>query len=238
MKNKHSEQDETMQEQPDFKRLGILMVVGVLVIISAFILITKSAAKKTPPKETAQTVKTATGKKTPAQPIPTIQKFMAASDVTWNAKAGIVYPYKFSYPATLPLVVFINDLTDKVAIAWNNIPPQQNLLLNMEFVNDRDPKYAALPKIEFVKNWYKFFSGLTGVSKIEPFTNTQGMKGYKAWYINTANSAPNLDVFFEVPKRNDIMIHMANGIIDPPVFDKILDTVRWEEKNPTPTIKK
>ena len=164
-----------------------------------------------------------TDKQPPTAPL----RFTAPSNDTWKTQSGKVYPYSFSYPSSLPLVVFPNDPIDSIAIQWGNIPPQQNILMNIEFIDKRDPTAVNKPKYEFVKNWYKFFSGLKGVSKVQPFTNTAGMKGYKATYINWADQTPNVDVFFEVPKENNIMIHVANGILEPATFDRILDTIKW-----------
>lgn len=158
---------------------------------------------------------------------PTPVRFTALSTENWKSLGGKIYPYSFSYPSSLPLVVFPDDTTDSVAIAWNNIPPQINILLNMEFINKRDPKSLQQSKIEYVKNWYRFFSGLKGLSKIDQFTNMNGLKGYKAVYINTLNQTPNVDVFFEVPKNPDKLIHLANGVLDPGLFDRMVDSVRW-----------
>lgn len=161
--------------------------------------------------------------KPPTAPI----RFTAPADVEWNIFGGTVYSYTFSFPKTLPLVVFPSDLTDSVAIAWGNIPPQQNILLNVELIDKRDSTYVNKPKIEYVRNWYKYFSGLKGVAKVEPFTNTNGLKGYRASYINTADQSPNVDVFFEIPGQPTIMIHLANGILDPEIFNRIVDSLRW-----------
>jgi hypothetical protein len=171
-------------------------------------------------------------------PSPTVQptavplKFTADATTTWNVQTGKTYPFSFSYPSTLPIVVFTNDPTDSIGIVWGNTPPQMNILANVEFIQDRDPKLVKQQKLEYVRNWYKFFSGLKGVASVQPFTNTGGMKGYKAQYVNYANTSPNLDVFFEVPNQPEIMIHMANGIIDSALFEKIIDSVKWT----TPTV--
>lgn len=177
---------------------------------------------------------------TPVQPSTAPLRFTAASTVSWNIQTGNIYPHSFSYPSTLPLVFFPGDASDSVAIAWGNIPPQLNILLNMEFIDKRDEEYIGKPKIEFVRNWYKYFSGLKGVARVEPFTNTNGLKGYKASYINYADTSPNTDVFFEVPGSDSILIHMANGILDPVIFDRIIDSLKWTPptkapNTPTPT---
>jgi hypothetical protein len=224
--------NEPVTQQPDIAKLAAATVIG-FVILGITIFAVYQYSQKNSQKNNPSVTSNSTGKENAKnqtnqnQPPTAPLRFTVLANESWNAKSGNIYPYTFSYPASLPLVVFINDLTDSVAISWGNIPAQQNVLLNIELIEKRDPKYVDMAKIEYVKNWYKFFSGLKGVSKLEPFTNTNGMKGYKVWYINSADASPNLDVFFEVPKYNNIMIHMANGIIDPPVFDRMVDTVRW-----------
>lgn len=221
-------------EQPDFPKLILATVIGVLLLGGAVY-----AAYRYSQKQAGNIVlpggvtylgpsPSATG---PAnvQPPTAPLRFTVASNVSWIKQTGKIYPYTFSYPTTLPLVAFSNDGSDSIAIAWGNIPAQYNILLNMEFIKSRDPKYLDQPKIEYVKNWYKFFSGLKGVKKVEPFTNTNGMKGYKATYINLSNQTPNTDVFLEAPNDPNLMIHLANGVIDPPIFDRMIDSLSWNK---------
>jgi hypothetical protein len=165
------------------------------------------------------------------QPTSSPQKFKVDTTVDWKPQKGKIYPFSFSYPSTLPLVVFTDDATDSVAIAWGNIPPQQNILLNIEFIDKRDPKLVKETKLDYVKNWFKFFTGLKGVANVTPFTNTNGMKGYKAIYINTVDATPNVDVFFEIPNQPTRMLHMANGILETNLFDRIVDSVKWNKTN-------
>lgn len=162
----------------------------------------------------------------PVKPTP-IPRFTAGLNDAWKIVQGKVYPYSFSYPETLKLVAFPNDGTDSIAIVYGDIAPQQNILSNIELIDKRDPKLAKQEKLEYVKNWYKFFSGLKGVSKVDEFTNANGLKGYRAVYINTANQTPNVDVFFEVPGKNNILIHFANGMLDPALFERIIDSLKW-----------
>jgi len=152
----------------------------------------------------------------------------------WIERRGIVYPFTFSHPETLELVIFINDPSDSVGIVWGNIPPQQNLLFNAEKIDGRDTKFVRQPKIEYVRNWWKHFSGLKGVSQVTQFTNSNGLKGYRASYINYADASPNVDIFFEVPRNPNLLLHFANGILDPKVFDRIIDSVAWSPITPSP----
>lgn len=165
----------------------------------------------------------------------TIPKFTADVSVVWNIQTGRIYPYSFSYPATLSFVVFSNDPSDSFGIVWGNTTPQQNLLIYMEIFDSNKPELAREPKIDYVKNWYKKWSGLKGVKSVVPFTNANGLKGYKAQFINTAGATPNWDVFFEVPGKPDVMLHLANGILDSTIFDKIIDSVKWGPSSPIPS---
>lgn len=163
----------------------------------------------------------------------TVPKFSAASDVAWKTWVGRIYPYEFSYPETLPLVIFPGDQTDSVAIAWNNIDPRVNILINMEFMQKRDPQMKGKPAIEFVQNWYKYFSGLQGVASIEKITTVTGLKGYKAKYINAAGQTPNTDVFYEIPAKPNMLLRLASGILSEEIFNRMADSIRWNPPVPT-----
>jgi len=220
-------------EQPDFTKLAIATLVGVIilggVLYAAYRYSQNQAGNIVLPGGVTYLGPSPSPFEKEKQPPTAPLRFTAASDVEWKSHTGKIYPYSFAYPATLTLVVFPNDVTDSVAISWGNIPPQQNILLNFELIDKVDAKYVDLPKIEYVKNWYHYFSGLKGVAKVEPFTNTNGLKGYKAAYINFADTSPNTDIFFEVPDRRDLMIHIANGILEPKIFDRMIDSLKWTE---------
>jgi hypothetical protein len=233
------EQDK-IEKQPDAKKLAIATI-GSIIILVAAIYAAYLYAQRQPGGIVLPAGTTYLGPSntpvpptaTPAQPPTAPQRFSAPKDDKWNIWRGKLNPYVFSYPSSLILLIFPGDTTDSVAISWGNIPPQQNLLINMEYVDQRDSTYVTQPKIQYVRNWWKFFSGLRGVSKVEEFTNTQGLKGYKAQYINYMNATPNTDVFFEIPGNQNDLVHLANGILDPVLFDRIVDSVRWESATPT-----
>ena len=170
-------------------------------------------------------------------PLPTTTelKFTTDATVPYKEFIGSIHPFTFSYPETLNLVTFAEDPPrDTIAIVWGNKPPQENILLNIEVIKERDKNLVNKPKIEFVQNWWKNFSGLKDVASVTPFTNVKGMKGYRAQYVNWANTAPNIDIFFEVPSRPDILVHLANGILDATIFNRIVDSFLWLESSPTP----
>lgn len=161
------------------------------------------------------------------------KKFTVNADVTWKTWKGRIYPFEFSYPETLPLVVFPNDQTDSVAIAWEDFDPRTNILVNMEFIDKRDPKMAGKPAVDFVQNWYKYFTGLKGLSTVEKITTITNLKGYKAKYINTNNETPNTDIFYEIPGKPNLLLRLANGVLAEDVFNRIVDSVRWNPPSPT-----
>lgn len=153
----------------------------------------------------------------------------------WVSFKGTIFPYTFSHPNTLPLATFPNDESDSVGIVWGNIAPEKNILLNLELIEKRDPAFVRRPKEQYVRSWHKYFTGLKDIASLTTFENSNGLKGYRARFINTADQTPNVDVFFEVPERDDLMIHLANGVLDPAIFDRIVDSVKILPLSPTPT---
>ncbi len=157
-------------------------------------------------------------------------KFAVTRDAVWVTVRGRIYPYAFESPKTLKLVTFPNDTYDIYAIAWNNTPPDQNVLIGVDNLESRDSakQYINVAKRSYVETWYKQF-GLKGVASITEFTNSKGLKGYRAKYIDSAGRTPNDDVFFEVPNPQYV-IHLASGILDASAFNHIVDSVSWSTK--------
>ncbi len=159
------------------------------------------------------------------------EKFTVSDDAPWVIVRGNTHPYSFISPKSLKLVTFPNDKYDIYAIDWNNLTPQSNVLIgvdNMNFSNSLK-KYINVSKKTYVEEWWKQFGGLKGVLSITDFTNSKGLKGYKARYLNQANQAPNEDIFFEIPNHPELVMHLANGVLDQSVFDRIVDSVSWDE---------
>lgn len=177
-----------------------------------------------------QTEKTPTP--TPAQSVSAgnSNEFTVASDTPWVEVKGNIYPYSFQAPATLSLSAIPNNPYDIYAIEWKGMPPDQNVLMGVDDLKT-DPArshYISEPKINYVREWYKQF-GLKGVSSIDTFTNSKGLKGYKAKYFNSAGATPNTDVFFEVPNHPEYVIHLASGVLSDDVFEKMIDSVSWQK---------
>ncbi len=156
---------------------------------------------------------------------PTPSQAPAAPTTAVTVYRGRIYGYSFSAPQSIRVTTLPDDTYDMYALAAPGTDPGSNVLIGLD--PKADPKQD---KLTYVQNWWKQFSGLTGVASIEQLTNSQGLKGYKARFVNTAGATPNLDVFFEIPGHPAYVIHLASGPLDEAVFAAIVDSVSWENK--------
>ena len=212
-----------MEEKPDFKKIVLGLVIGTLILgvitYAGYLYSQKYGDGITSPSPAMDT--------SLVNPPTAPQRFTAGPEVPWIELKGTIHPYSFKYPETLNLGIFPNDPSDSVAIIWGNIIPENNLFLNIENIPDRDPAYVG--KIEeYARNWHRFFSGLVDVQSVVRFINANGLVGYKAIYINTAGQSPNTDIFFEIPNDPNKTIHIANGVLDPTIFDRIIDSLDYK----------
>jgi len=135
-------------------------------------------------------------------------KLAESSD--WVTYKGKVFTYAFQHPKALTPLTFPNDKNDAVTFKVNELPPEQSLLLTVETISSRDKNLVGKQQ-EFVKNYWKYFSGLKGLKKIESITNEKGMKGFKANYIVKSNNAVTSDYyFFQVEGEDDILLHIGD----------------------------
>ncbi len=148
-------------------------------------------------------------------------KISVPTDSTWATQTGKKYPYSFLYPSSLSLGVFPNDSFDAVTIFWGDTNPQENLLLRVETIKDKKKS-----KKEYVRDWWKDYTW-KGVSDITEFTNSKGLKGYRAKYLDASGTSPFDHVFLEVPGRPELVIWLSGKMLPQGVFDKIVDSVTW-----------
>lgn len=153
-------------------------------------------------------------------PTPSQKGFSADSNVSWKTQAGKKYQFSFSYPETLPLAVFQNDPDDTIAIVWEKIPAQENILVNVENLQKTE-------KEKFIKNWYTNSAQLTSFVNVQPFNTVNGLKGYKAIYKNK-NGSQEIHVFFENSKNLQILLHFHQTILPADIFSRLLDSVKWK----------
>lgn len=174
---------------------------------------------------------TPTGGASAPQPATTASgKYTVDENTKWKIVTGKIYPYNFEAPENLELVRFDNDPYDIYAIAWKGQRPDANVLIGVDNLSNKEDlkQYINQSKQKYVENWWKQIGSLSGVSSVTPFTNSKGMKGYKAKFLLQGGSpAPYEDIFFETSKKKDIVIHMANSVLDEKVFERIVDTVSW-----------
>jgi hypothetical protein len=226
----------------NYSKIAIIAVVTVIILTLITVGAYQMAKKRAPvivlPGGVTYLGPTATPAPVPTAPVQS--KFTAADDVAWNTYKGKKQPFTFSYPSTLKLVTFPDDVTESVAFSFNNINPGSNIMFRLSIIKQIEPKmaeYIDKPKIEYVKNWWtQYPGGLKGVGSITEFTNSRGMKGYKAKYKNHADQTPNDDVFFEIPGHNDYMVRFGNGLLDTGIFNRIVDSFYWG-KAASPTVK-
>lgn len=159
------------------------------------------------------------------------EKFTVDDTTKWIRKTGKLYPYSFDAPETLTLVRFDNDPYDIYAVSYNNQPPSSHVLIGVDNLSAKEElkQYIKQPKTVYVQEWWEHIGGLSGLSSITPFTNSKGLNGYRAKFLlKDGTPTPYDDVFFEVPKRNDLVIHLSNAILEPDVFNRIVDSVSWD----------
>lgn len=237
-------QDEKEQLHTLIKVAAVAGIGGLILIV--FIVIQYMFMKRSPgtivlPNGT--TYLGPSGEQTQTPPPPTQESTAPEPQITekegeeWQDVKGKTYPYTFSAPESMKLVTFPNDAYDIYAIDCCNILPQSNVLIGVDNLekNAEKKQYISSPKKVYVQEWWKQFAGLKGVGSLVEFTNSKGLKGYRAKYVNAQNQSPNEDVFFEVSGSPQYVIHLARGVMDQALFDKIIDSVGWRKPAaPTP----
>jgi hypothetical protein len=228
--------DNETPDLPAYKNTGMIAVGISLVILTLIVLQHNLSFKGTIVLPAGGTYLGPTETAAPAQPTAapvqqqatTQGKFTVPANATWVAVYGNKYPYVFRAPKTLNLVTLPGEF-DIYAISINNQPPDQNVLIGVDNLNRNDnlKQYVKGSKRAYVENWWKQF-GLKGVSSISEFTNSNNLKGYRVKYLTATGVSPYDDIFFEVPDPQYV-IHMSTSVLDPSLFNLIIDTVAWKK---------
>jgi len=159
-------------------------------------------------------------------PVPTVDLSQVGKSGSWIQATGQVYKFKFIYPAELQVTAFINDPTDKMAWVTGIVPPQQNIVVNVESLTGVDEKY--IERIEdYVKNYWKKFSGLSGTKSVEPFKSQKGLEGYKVVYLDKSGNVANTNYFFAFPNDQTHLLHLINGMLPDNIFGQIVNGVEF-----------
>lgn len=229
-------------QEKAFLKVGV--VVGVCVIFLLIVIFTwhqwtvKRQSEVVLHSGVTYTGPTPTGNPNQQQPAQA-GKFTAPTNGPTKIVKGMQYAYSITVPETLELVRLDENPYDIWAVKFGSIAPSSAVLIGVDNLqnNENLRQFITQPKIAYVEYWWKQFGGLTGVASITPFTNSKGLKGYKAKFTTANGPSNNDDIFFEVPGRRNLVIHLSNGVLDQAVFDSIVDSVAWETTTPTRTSK-
>lgn len=153
-----------------------------------------------------------------------------AESADWLTYKGKVYNYSFQYPKDLKPLTFPNDQSDSVTFKISNVPPELNLMFLVESISSRDPKLIGQPE-EFVKNYWKFFSGLKSLNSIEALTTDKGARGFKANYLAKNGVVTNDNYFFVITGDSDHLLHLANifGAEGKSLFNRIVNSLDYKK---------
>lgn len=167
----------------------------------------------------------------PTQPPPPVHEgqIPIPDNAAWGQHKGQTYPYAFNYPTSLSLGFFPGDPFDGVTVFYEDTDPQKNIFLRVENLKEMTgmTQYANRPKLEYAKEWWKQYNW-TGVSAVVSFTNSTGLTGYRAKYIDSQGTAPYDHIFFEVPGRPELVIWISGRLFPQQVFDRMVDSLSWK----------
>ena len=217
---------------------SVVVITGITILV-LFILLIAGAYYWVSKKTKGQTVypaginylgPTSSEVKTPVAPLYDYEKLANSSN--WVTFKGRLFGYSFQYPKEMVALAFPpNDPSDAVTFKVGDTPPELNLMLLVETISSRDSSLVGKPE-EYVKNYWRFFSGLKGVNKVTVYQNAKGLKGYKASYLTKANTVTPERIFFILDGDPDHMIYVSN--IFPKegeaVFNRMLNSLEYKKK--------
>lgn len=128
----------------------------------------------------------------------------------WSTISGKLFNYTLVYPANLNLIQFPDDPNDSVGI---NGP--EKLIL---FVETPDTEAET-----FVRQYYRRYSGLSGLKSIKATNTNQNLSGWEASYSYKGSQGASLDIFLKIPKDDKRLIHLMRGDLDEKTFRDIVD---------------
>lgn len=155
-------------------------------------------------------------------------RFKTTSNSTWKdfTNKDFENDFSFSLPSDLSIAIYPNG----VGINYKELEAANNLLFSVDIGSSRSGEFKEMKGDNYVKNYWRQYSGLISLKSYEAFTNQFNVKGHKAQYLNFANESPNQEVFFEFPGDLGSYVHFASGVLDQTVFDKIIDSFKWDTK--------
>jgi hypothetical protein len=148
---------------------------------------------------------------------------------SWGQHKGQTFPYAFDYPTSLSLGFFPGDPFDGVTVFYENTDPQKNIFLRVENLRQMTGMtgYVNKAKLEYIKEWWKQYNW-TGVASVTVFTNSAGLTGYRAKYLDNQGKTPYDNVFFEIPGRTELVVWISGRLFAQQVFDRMVDSLSWK----------
>ncbi len=166
------------------------------------------------------------GPSTTLTPEPTIDLSKLGQSGQWIKVSGRHFKFDIAYPAELQVTAFIDDPTDKLAWITGIKPPQENVFASVEKMSELGLEYTGQPE-KFAYDFWKKFSGLSGVQSVTAITNQKNLKGFKAIYTTKTPGVTVTNYFFPVPNDDDHVLQVLNGILPVNIFNSIVNSVEF-----------
>lgn len=163
----------------------------------------------------------------PTSPNPLTSHIPVPADAKWIERRGQTLPYAFKHPESLSLGLFPGDPYDSVTVFYPGTDANTNIFFRVENLTTLGKSEYIGNPMEYAKNWWKDYTW-TGVSSVTSFTTESGLTGYRARYLTTENTASYDHIFITVPDRNDLIIWISGKLFTDDVFDRIVDSVTWQ----------
>lgn len=144
-----------------------------------------------------------------------------------GAKLETIGNVEYNFAITLPSDLKLAPFPNGMGIAYKEIAPNINLLYSIDLAASRSGELSKLTGEDYVRNYWRQYSGLTGIKSLETITNNNGNKAYKAVYIIGGAQEGNQEIFFELGEKTGNFVHFTRGILDQPLYDSIINSFKY-----------
>lgn len=139
--------------------------------------------------------------------------------------------YEMKVPANIKLEIYENG----TGIVYKDVTPSLNLLYTIDLAKNRTGEFKNIKGQDYVENYWKQYPGLQGIESLMPIVNSQGYKGYKAFYYVLPNVKGNTEIFFELGEDTGDFIHFSKGILSDDAFNTIIGSLKILKSKPAET---
>lgn len=151
--------------------------------------------------------------------------FKVDADTKWKSFDDPKNGFSFDLPETLKTAPYPNGM----GIEYHELQPNINLLYSVDLQSSRSGEFKNMDLSNYPANYWRQFSGLTGVREVTQLVNSKNVKYAKAVYVNIANETPAIDVFFEIPSRKGDFVHFGSGALSTEVFNTIIESFKFTQ---------